>query len=143
MKLSKGSCHICLDDKIYVMGNDRSKCQNQNCNGYICNICWNELVSHDVKSCPICRIEIEDDYIDNRTKNKMSIFVIILHILSVIIGFIVITAIYIIGDHNINDYSKLINRLSRLEFMVFISVVDIVGIIFMGIILLIYFRCTK
>jgi len=143
MKVSKDSCHICLNDKIYIVGNDRSKCQNNNCHGYICNICWNDLVSNNFNSCPICRMDIDVDYIDNRTKNKMSIWVIILHILSVILGFIVITGIYLICDNSVSDYSKSINLLSRLEFMAFIVVVDIVGICCMGIILTLYFRCSK
>jgi hypothetical protein len=143
MKLSKGSCHICLDDKIYVVGNDRSKCQNDDCHGYICNMCWNDLISNDINSCPICRMDIDEEYIDNKTKNKLSMWVILLHTLSVIMGFVVITGVYLMCDHNINDYSKSINLLSRLEFILFIFIVDIVGIVCMCIILTMYFRCSN
>ena len=143
MKVSKGSCHICLEDKIYVVGNDRSKCQNKSCHGYICNMCWNDLESNDFKTCPICRMDIDEDYIDNRTKNKLSMWVIVLHILSVILGFIVVSATYLICDHSIHDYSRAINSLTRLEFMVFIVVVDVVGIVCMCFILSAYFTCSK
>ena len=143
MKVSKGSCHICLDDKIYVVGNNRSKCQNKSCHGYICNMCWNDLVRNDVNSCPICRVDIDEDYIDKWTKNKLSLWLLLLHILSVIMGFVVISGIYLICDHSIHDYSRSINILTRLEFMVFIVVVDVMGIICMCFILSAYFRCSQ
>ena len=140
MKMSKGSCHICLEDKIYIVGNDRSKCENESCHGYICNICWNDLISNDFKSCPICRIDINENYVDKRTKNKLSIYIIILHILSLIIGFTLVTVIYLISGNSVNDYSRTINILSRLEFMGFVIIVDVVGIIFMFFIINLYLK---
>jgi hypothetical protein len=140
MKMSKGSCHICLEDKIYIVGNDRSKCENESCHGYICNICWNDLISNDFKSCPICRIDINENYVDKRTKNKLSIYIIILHILSLIIGFTLVTVIYLISGNSVNDYSRRINILSRLEFMGFVIIVDVVGIIFMFFIINLYLK---
>ena len=140
MKMSKGSCHICLEDKIYIVGNDRSKCENESCHGYICNICWNDLISNDFKSCPICRIDINENYVDKRTKNKLSIYIIILHILSLIIGFTLVTVIYLISGNSVNDYSRTINILSRLEFMGFVIIVDLVGIIFMFFIINLYLK---
>ena len=140
MKMSKGSCHICLEDKIYIIGNDRSKCENESCHGYICNICWNDLISNDFKSCPICRVDINENYVDKRTKNKLSIYIIILHILSLIIGFTLVTVIYLISGNSVNDYSRTINILSRLEFMGFVIIVDVVGIIFMFFIINLYLK---
>lgn len=140
MKMSKGSCHICLEDKIYIVGNDRSKCENESCHGYICNICWNDLISNDFKSCPICRVDINENYVDKRTKNKLSIYIIILHILSLIIGFTLVTVIYLISGNSVNDYSRTINILSRLEFMGFVIIVDVVGIIFMFFIINLYLK---
>jgi len=144
MKISKASCHICLCDKIYVVGNDRSKCQNNNCHGYICNICWTDLVSNDFKSCPICRFDLDEGYIDNRTKNKLSIYMLLLHIISVIIGFITITGIYLIWGHNLNDYARSIHDFTFLEIMAYMVLVDIVGMIWMCLIIIpLYIRYSK
>tara|TARA_B100000902_G_C27267125_1_gene894183 strand:+ start:466 stop:996 length:531 start_codon:yes stop_codon:yes gene_type:complete len=58
MSITIDICHICLEKKVEF--NKLDICNNVDCNGYICNDCWNDIYINDINKCPICYTNIED-----------------------------------------------------------------------------------
>ena len=131
----KNECHICLDDRITAKSN--SKCKNENCNAYICNSCWNDLIKNDIKMCPICR---EDLVI---IKSCIPLRLVLLHISINILGFLILTIFHILYGVTIKEYSIKLFNLSYLEFFIFIIVMNSIGLLFAAIIYYSYNKLKK
>ena len=58
MSITIDICHICLEKKVEF--NKLNICNNVDCDGYICNDCWNDIYKNDIDKCPICYTNIED-----------------------------------------------------------------------------------
>ena len=142
MKVGKDSCHICLDEKVYIVSNNRSRCSNDKCSAYICNICWNDLIRTDINSCPICRNDIDTEIVEHLI-NYSSFKLLLLHTFSIILGFITITSCYLIYGNTMSNYSIIINELSNSQMVVFMILINIVGMIIMGFAISLYLRWSS
>ena len=142
MKVGKNSCHICLDEKVYIVSNNRSRCDNNKCSAYICNICWNDLIRTDINHCPICRNGIDTEIVATLF-NYSSFKLLILHSSSIIIGFITITSCYLIYGNSMSEYSNVINELTNSQMVVFMILINIVGMILMGFVISLYLKCMR
>ena len=69
MDINIDICHICLEKKVEF--NKLNICNNLDCDGYICNDCWNDIYENNINKCPICYTNLEDNIII--TENNYSL----------------------------------------------------------------------
>jgi hypothetical protein len=136
-------CHICLEEN--QKKSKKEICLNINCSGYICNRCWNDIVNHDIKTCPLCRTElnIQVDII-GLIKKKINNFTKYL-ILILIFYSIGTTSILILLSlkYDINYIKQLIYIIDTNKFLASLLVNPIVGFIIWYIIIIFIYKCIS
>lgn len=110
-------CHICLDQKVYINKNNNRLCKNEECNGYICKGCWNNLVSNGINTCPLCRSTFNNNHINNLyDEMKITLKIIITYLMFYSMG----TSTLIIIFSLKNDYNHVKEEILHMELLYFI-----------------------
>lgn len=138
MKLSKDKCHICLEEILYITSKNASRCNNESCNGYICNQCWDNLAVEDIETCPLCRERIDTSIYELETEDlqlsmikfiKKRILNIIINIFFGIYGFLLVSLCYIIFIGEKEDIINKINNCTYLELAALFVMLPVIGMI--------------
>jgi len=139
MNLSKDTCHVCLDEMTYITKRNQSRCENESCNGFICNTCWNNLIVEDIETCPLCRGDLErtiyqepelslsnglKDSLRKRTINVM------VNAFFGIMGFAIVLIFYYIKSGSVGEVVKEVNNLNNYEFYGILLLLPIIGLSF-------------
>jgi len=136
-------CHICLEEN--QKKSKKEICLNINCSGYICNRCWKDIVNHDIKTCPLCRTElnIQVDII-GLIKKKINNFTKYL-ILILIFYSIGTTSILILLSlkYDINYIKQLIYIIDTNKFLASLLINPILGFIIWYIIIIFIYKCIS
>ena len=139
MNLSKDTCHVCLEEMTYITKRNQSRCENESCNGFICNTCWNNLIVEDIETCPLCRGDLTlsvyqdaDLSLKNGVKaslRKRTINVLINAFFG-IMGFIIVLIFYYIKSGSVGGAVTDVNDLNNYEFYGILLLLPIIGLSF-------------
>lgn len=139
MNLSKDTCHVCLDEMTYITKRNQSRCENESCNGFICNTCWNNLIVEDIETCPLCRgdltltIYLEPELsMSNGLKaslRKRTINVMVNAFFG-IMGFAIVLIFYYIKSGSVGGVVTDVNDLNNYEFYGILLLLPIIGLSF-------------
>ena len=139
MNLSKDTCHVCLDEMTYITKRNQSRCENESCNGFICNTCWNNLIVEDIETCPLCRGDLTlsvypdaDLGLGNGVKASLRkrMINVMINAFFGIMGFIIVLIFYYIKSGSIGGVVADVNDLNNYEFYGILLLLPIIGLSF-------------
>ena len=139
MNLSKDTCHVCLDEMTYITKRNQSRCENESCNGFICNTCWNNLIVEDIETCPLCRGDLtlsvyRDADLNLRNGVKSSLrkrmINVMINAFFGIMGFIIVLIFYYIKSGSVGGVVTEVNDLNNYEFYGILLLLPIIGLSF-------------
>ena len=145
MSITIDICHICLEKKVEF--NKLNICNNVDCDGYICNDCWNDIYENDINKCPICYTNLEDNIIITERNYSLELDINIKKILYNILGYL---SFYSIGTSCIFiifliffDIHKILNDINIYYYIISLIFNPILGFIIWYSILISFFKFVE
>ena len=128
-----------LGRMTYITKRNQSRCENESCNGFICNTCWNNLIVEDIETCPLCRGDLTrtiyqepDLSLSNGVKASLRkrMINVMINAFFGIMGFIIVLIFYYIKSGSVGGVVTDVNNLNNYEFYGILLLLPIIGLSF-------------